>query len=51
MSIPFLRREKADVEPGGSAEERLEGAQKVPYRAACCEFERAVPSASVGKQS
>jgi hypothetical protein len=50
MSIPFPRREKADVEPGGSAGKQSGGKRKVSYRAAHSKSERAVPSACVGKR-
>ena len=47
--FPFLVDEKPTFVPGGSAGERSGGARKVSCGAARYEFERAAPSACVGK--
>jgi hypothetical protein len=47
--LPFLLHEKSTLVPVGSAGERSGGVRKVPYGAARSEFDRAAPSACVGK--
>jgi hypothetical protein len=50
VSIAFPLDEKRDVVPGGSAGERLGGAQEVPCGAARSNSGRAAPSACVGRR-